>query len=192
MHSGLPVIKTKRLILREICEKDIDDMFEYAKLSYVGPDAGWEPHSNRSHTREVIKMFNKKKLYGQLGVYAVILQETNKMIGTCELHTYVAGFKAELGYTINPQYWGNGYAVEASKALLKWGFECLYLKRVECLFFERNKQSKRVCEKLGFKFEGIRRKGYQLYDGGIFDIESYALTDDDYRRIGLLRLWEEK
>ena len=57
--------------------------------------------------------------------------ENNKMIGTVELHTYTPSFKAELGYTVSPYYWGFGYAVEASKEVIKYGFEELNLKRIE-------------------------------------------------------------
>ena len=53
--SNLPVLETNRLILREIEEKDVYDMFEYASLPYVGPVAGWEPHPSISYTKSVIK-----------------------------------------------------------------------------------------------------------------------------------------
>lgn len=192
MQNSLPILETPRLILREICDKDAKDMFEYAKLSYIGPVAGWEPHSSVSYTKDVIKAFNRKKYYGQLGVFAVILKSENKMIGTIELHTYTPNFKAELGYTINPSYWGNGYAVEASKELLRFGFENLNLKRIECMCFTDNNQSKRVCEKLCFVYEGIRKKGYQLYNGKICDLMAYALTDDDYEKILWEKSWEKK
>ena len=43
-------------------------MYEYAHLSFIGPEAGWEPHRNISDTKEVIRMFMRKKIYGQLGV----------------------------------------------------------------------------------------------------------------------------
>ena len=52
--SNLPVLETNRLILREIEEKDIYDMFEYASLPYVGPVAGWEPHPSLSYTKSII------------------------------------------------------------------------------------------------------------------------------------------
>ncbi len=180
MKSYLPVIYTDRLILREVDQCDAYDMYEYAHLPFVGPSAGWEPHTNINHTREIINLFQQKKNYGQLGVYSIVLKENSKMIGTCELHTYTPNFKAELGYTINPNYWGNGYALEASKAMLDWGFNKLNLKRIECLAFIDNKQSSKVCEKLGLTYEGIRKKAYQLYDGSIGDLRCYAITDDEY------------
>lgn len=176
----VPFMETKRLFLREICEEDARDFFEYAKLDYVGPVAGWAPHRRISETKAIINLFEDKKLYGQLGTVAIILKENNKMIGTCELHTYTAGFKAELGYTINPEYWGNGYALEASKKMLEWGFKYLKLHRIECSSFVSNYQSMRICEKLGFTFEGVKKKAYRLYDGSIHDLRCYALTDDEY------------
>ena len=158
-------------------------MYEYASLSYIGPNAGWEPHQNLTHTREVIKMYNSKPKYGQLGVFAIVLKSNLKMIGTVELHTYTPRFKAELGYTINPNYWGNGYAKESGKKVIEWGFRELQLKRIECSSFVNNIPSQRVCEALGFKFECIKKNGYLSYDGTIHDLVCYAMTDDDYYAI---------
>ena len=140
-----------------------------------------------THTKEVIKMYNTKARYGQLGVYAIVLKENLKMIGTVELHTYTPHFKAELGYTINPKYWGNGYATEAAKKIIEWGFITLGLKRIECSSFPENERSQAVCKRLGFTFECIRKKGYYSYDGTIHDLVCYSMTDDDY-----LKIWVEK
>ncbi|HNZ50330.1 MAG TPA: GNAT family N-acetyltransferase, partial [Bacilli bacterium] len=108
MDNKLPVLTTSRLILREISDNDYLDMFEYAKIPYVGPAAGWQPHKSVAETKAVIKMFQGKRKYGQLGVFAIVLKSTNKMIGTIELHTYTMKHKAELGYTLSPSFWGQG------------------------------------------------------------------------------------
>lgn len=179
----LPIIETDRLILRQIEDIDAYDMFQYASIPYVGPNAGWQPHRNINETKAVIKIFNSKK-NDQLGVFAVVLKESNKMIGTLELHSYVKDFKAELGYTINPDYWGKGYATEGSKAIIAWGFDELNLKRIECTCFTSNLQSQRVCEKLGLEFECVKKKGYKLYNGYIGDLSCYSIIDEDfYERI---------
>lgn len=189
MNAKLPIIETERLILREVSDKDVLDMFEYASLPDFGPVAGWEPHQTIQDTKEVIRIYKNKRIYGQLGVFAVVLKENNKMIGTCELHSYYPRFKAELGYSINPNYWGNGYAVEASKAIISWGFENLYLRRIECQCYKENMKSIRVCEKLNLHYEGLRKNAYQLYNGKIFDLESYALTDLEYKELKRSYLW---
>ena len=176
----LPVIETKRLILCEVRLSDCEDMFEYASLPNFGPMAGWQPHRTVGETRSILQLFLDKKKYGQLGTFAVILKEENKMIGTLELHTYMRGFKAELGYSINPRYQGNGYATEAAIEAIIWGFEELGLVRIECTTYVNNYSSQKVCHKLHLNYEGIRRKGYQLYDGSLHDLKCYAITDDEY------------
>ena len=155
-------------------------MFEYANLNDFGPMAGWQPHRTVGETRQIIQLFLDKVKYGQLGTFAVILKEENKMIGTLELHTYIRGFKAELGYSINPKYQGKGYATEASIEAIIWGFEELGLSRIECTTYTYNRPSQRVCEKLHLTYEGVRKKGYQLYDGSVHDLKCYAITDDEY------------
>lgn len=73
-------IETERLILREINENDINDMYEYSKEPNVGPNAGWEPHNSIEETKKIAKdIFINKE-----GVFGIILKENNKMIGSVE------------------------------------------------------------------------------------------------------------
>ena len=180
MKTSLPQIETERLFLREISENDVYDMFEYASLPYVGPVAGWNPHKTVAETRAVINMFLAYQSKGALGVYAIVLKDTNKMVGTIELFNHVREFKAEMGYALNPAYWGRGIVPEAAEAMLAWGFEDLHLKRIEINLFTDNHQSERVCQKLGMTYEGLIRNGYLRYDGKIFDEKKYSITDKEY------------
>lgn len=178
----LPTMQTRRLVLRNILLSDAADMFEYARTPDVGPVAGWEPHPDINHTLMIINMFKIAATKSGLGVYAICLKENGKMIGTIELFNHYPHFKAELGYALNKDYWGNGYVAEAGRAILKWGFEELHLKRIEVNLFVDNYQSERVCQKLGMHYEGIKKKGYLRYDGKIFDEKVYRITDDEYFR----------
>ena len=96
------------------------------------------------------------------------------------MYNYVPNFKAELGYALNPSYWGNGIMTEAGKKVLDYGFNILGLKRIEAGTFVDNIQSQRVCEKLGFTKEGIARNGYIRYDGIIFDKVVYGMTSNEF------------
>ncbi|PQZ87446.1 GNAT family N-acetyltransferase [Arthrobacter sp. MYb214] len=62
----------------------------------------------------------------------------------------------EIGYTLNREYWGNGYAAETAGLLLRRGFEDLGLERISATCDARNAASIRVLEKTGFKLEGRR------------------------------------
>ena len=177
----LPTLYTERLIIRPLSVLDADDMFEYAKTPYVGPMAGWPPHISLVETISIIKSMITIKSPYELGNWAIVLKSNNKMIGTIELYNHYYKFKAELGYSINPAYWSNGYATEAAKEVISYGFEFLDLKRIEAGTFLDNYQSQKVCEKIGFVKEGIARNGYVRYDGKIFDKLIYGMTIDEYK-----------
>lgn len=175
----LPNLGTKRLLLRPLSLDDIDDAFEYAKSPLVGPNAGWRPHVSKSETEAFIKYSIKKREFGQPGIYAIILKENGKMIGTIEIHSYKQ-FKGEIGFVLNPDYWGKGIIVEASKAVIVYGFEILRLRRLQYGHFLFNERSKRVCEKLGFTKEGILRNIVKGHDGKIINEVIASITSEDY------------
>ena len=179
----LPTLYTKRLIIRPISIYDAEDMFEYAKGPLVGPTAGWAPHISVSETMAIIRLMSTIKNPHELGVWAIELKATGKMIGTIELYNHYRLFKAELGYSINPAYWNKGYATEAAKEVIKFGFENLLLQRLEAGTFTDNYASQKVCEHLGFVCEGIARSGYIRYDGKIFDKVVYGMTCNEYEKL---------
>ena len=180
MKILLPKLESKRLTLRPISLNDIDDVFEYAKNPLVGPNAGWKPHASKKETEAFVTYSIKKREFGQPGIYAIVLNGSQKMIGTIEIHTYNQ-FKAEIGFVLNPDYWGQGIIVEAAKAVIVYGFEILHLKRLQYGYFLFNIRSKRVCEKLGFTKEGILRNKFQNYNGEIIDEVVASITSEDYQ-----------
>lgn len=179
MKVLLPILETERLTLRPLSLRDIDDVFEYAKSPLVGPNAGWKPHVSKKETEAFITYSIKKRDFGQPGIYAIEYFSSKKMIGTIEIHSYNQ-YKAEIGFVLNPDYWGQGIIVEAAKAIIIYGFEILHLKRLQYGYFFFNLRSKRVCEKLGFTEEGILRNKFQNYDGKIFDEVIASITSEDY------------
>ena len=76
--STLPVLTTKRLILREISILDLQDMYEYAVLPYVGPEAGWKPHTSIEETLNIIRMFIETNKKGDVGVWAIVDKQQGK------------------------------------------------------------------------------------------------------------------
>ena len=153
-------IETERLILRQWCKEDYLDMYDYASDDRVGPNAGWPVHKNTEDSKEIVDMF----MTGD-EEYAVVLKSENKVIGGIGLHykkidKNMQGNNArEIGYVLNPKYWGNEYIPEVVKALIKFGFEELNLDLIWCGHFDFNSKSRRVVEKCGFnfKFEKVRK-----------------------------------
>ncbi len=74
-----------------------------------------------------------------------------------------AGF-AELGYWIGRPYWGRGYATAANRLLLDYSFDALSLRRVIARPLLRNRASRRVLEKLGFRFVEAQPNPFVKFD----------------------------
>ena len=103
------------------------------------------------------------------------MKKTGLPVGCISLKFYSPLAKkddeCELGYWLGVPYWGEGLMPEAAKELLRHAFEDLELNRVWCGYYDGNTKSKRVQEKLGFKYQwttedapvpqmGETRKGY--------------------------------
>lgn len=162
------ILETKRLILRPWDESDAEELFKYASDPRVGPAAGWPVHNCVEDSRRVIR-----EILAVPETYAIVLKETGLPVGSIGLHHDDLASKedeAELGYWIGVPYWGRGLVPEASREILRHAFEDLKLNRVWCAYYEGNEKSKRVQEKLGFRYQwttedaptqlGETRKGY--------------------------------
>ena len=147
------MLETERLILRKWTEEDAESLFEYAKDPEIGPVAGWPPHKSVEESRAVIK-----NVFDGAECYAICEKENNIAIGAVELklngHTNITkrDDECELGYWLGQPFWGRGYMPEASRKLLRHGFEDLGMTTIWCAYYDGNLKSKRVQEKLGFVY----------------------------------------
>lgn len=175
-------LETERLILREWRESDSRDLFEYASSDLVGPNAGWKPHKTESESKEIINMFIESN-----EVYAVELKSEKKVIGSIGLHeggpdSELKELKQrEIGFVLNPKYWGNGYIPEATKRVIKYGFEDLGLDLIWCGHYDFNERSKRVIDKCGFIYKFNVNKKVKLLDDKEFNVLYYNLSRNDYK-----------
>lgn len=86
--------------------------------------------------------------------------------------------EAEVGYTLRRDHWGQGYASEAAKAIVLFGFATLGLHRIYATTSPLNVASQRVLERLGFTYEGHLRKNV-LQRGQWRDSFLYAVVAGD-------------
>ena len=172
--------ETKRLLLRNWTIKDSQDMFDYAKSDLVGPNAGWPPHKTEAESKKIISTFIKDD-----DVLAVMLKSENKVIGSIGLHDRspdekITSNQREIGYVLNPAYWGNGYIPEAVNGLLALGFYDLGLNLIWCGHFEGNQKSKRVIEKCGFNYKFQRDEVKPLLNDKVVKVHYYNITREEY------------
>jgi ribosomal-protein-alanine N-acetyltransferase len=88
--------------------------------------------------------------------------------------------QADIGYRINSNYWGLGFASEAGQAILQFAFEILKLRRLQIRCFSVNKGSLQVAKKLGFRLEGEIRQGAIL--NVMTDYYILGYLDEEYEK----------
>ncbi|GGH27602.1 GNAT family N-acetyltransferase [Paenibacillus segetis] len=172
-------IETSRLIIRDLIMKDWIDVHVYASNPKVTEYMIWGPNNEDETKSYVNQQIEKKQTINRTDFeFAVILKETNQLIGGCGI--YIKELNAEIGYCFNPDYWGNGYASEASKALLRLAFEKFKVHRVYATCRPGNIGSAKVLSKIGMKKEGHLRE--HLWTKGKFhDSYLFSILENEYK-----------
>ena len=153
-----PILECDRIILRKMDRSFADDMFEYASNPAVTKYLTWDVHPNRRFSYNYLGYVNSRYRTGEFFDWAITMRDSGKMIGTCGFTRFnFSSYSAEIGFVLNPKYWGYSIAPEASRREIRFGFDTLELHRIEARYMENNIQSRRVMEKSGMTFEGIYR-----------------------------------
>ncbi|MDF2943940.1 MAG: hypothetical protein K0S01_2798 [Herbinix sp.] len=167
----LPKIETNRLILRQITQSDSDgrDSLEfindYSVYRFWGLYDETKDTDGRHRPKKKIKLdyhynVTMKEYHARRELtWLMELKDTHKVIGEIVLYDFRLQKQADIGYRINKDYWGHGFAPEAGLAMVKVAFEYMDLKRLQIRCFTNNNGSVRVAQKLAFNQEGFIRQG---------------------------------
>ncbi|MBQ8696094.1 MAG: GNAT family N-acetyltransferase [Clostridia bacterium] len=178
--KNIPTLHTERLTLRKISPRDAEDMYGYSRDPAVTEYLLWDVHADLRHTVRYIRAVQKYYAKGLFYDWAVVDNESGRMIGTCGFARIdEANRCAELGYVLHRDFWGRGYAAEAARAVISVGFNTLDLKRIEARYMIDNFASARVMEKLGMRYEGIKRAAI-FVKGAFRDIGYYSILQEEF------------
>lgn len=159
IFSHMPELLTERLTLRKLMAADAADMYAYASRAEVTRYLTWYAHPDRAYTRQYLEYLGRRYAMGMFYDWAVIYEPDCRMVGTCGFTSFnCQSDSAEVGYVINPDYWGKGIAREALLRVMEFGFSELKLHRIEARFMEGNDRSRHLMESVGMTFEGMHRE----------------------------------
>ena len=158
------ITETNRLYMREMCQTD------YPALSKILQDAdvmyAYEGAFSDTETQDWLdKQIRNYEQYG-FGLWAVILKETDEMIGQCGLtmQDYKDNKVLEVGYLFQKSFWHNGYAAEAAIACREYAFEKLNADKVYSIIRDSNIASQNVAKRNGMNIEDKFVKHYRGVD----------------------------
>lgn len=174
-------LETERLILRDFQEDDWSAVLAYqADPRYLRYYA-WTERTPQA-VRDFLGIFlaQQKEQDRYRFQLAVVLKKSGALIGNCGIRQSQAfSLEADLGYEIAPEQWGQGYATEAARALLRFAFEELKVHRVYAECVSENVGSQRVLRKLGMRQEGHLREN-QYYRSRWWDTLIFAILEHEW------------
>lgn len=158
--------ETERLRFRAMSETDDEFILDLLNSSgwqeFIGDKNVHNVEQARSYIRNSIESSYKNN---EFGIWVVCLRDSGAVVGTCGLVNRDTLPDIDIGYAFLPQFYGQGFATEASLAVLSFAKNSLNLKRVLAIVSHGNHASVKVLEKLSFESRGDYSLG-PLEDGG--------------------------
>lgn len=158
------ILETERLYLREMNQRD------FAALCKILQDDetmyAYEGAFSDEETQEWLdRQISRYRKWG-FGLWAVILKETDEMIGQCGLtmQSWKNEEVLEIGYLFNRMYWHRGYALEAAEACKEYAFEVLKAEEVCSIIRDTNRSSQKVAVRNGMSVKDSWIKHYRGVD----------------------------
>jgi ribosomal-protein-alanine N-acetyltransferase len=175
-------LRTARLVLRSFERADIPAIVRLAGVREIAATTLHIPHPyDSAEAEDFLARMDAECRQGNAAVFAVTLSSSGELCGACGLHVSSAQQRAELGYWIGVPYWGQGFATEAARAVVEFGFTTLGLHRIHASLFAGNSASGRVLEKIGMRHEGRSREHVRKWCHFV-DLENYGLLAAEFRR----------
>ena len=179
--ESLPTINASRVSLRELRDEDVCSLFAIFSDPEVMRYWSTLPLANmeEAHTMLVdIRGHFQERTFFKWGITRNI---DDLVIGTCTLfHVELDNRRAEIGYALGREYWGNGYMQEALHALINFSFKEMNMHRIEADVDPRNAASIKTLERLGFQREGYLRERWHV-GGEIQDALFFGLLRREWK-----------
>lgn len=178
------ILETNRLIIRKFHFEDWYDLYQYLSKEIV---VKYEPYNVMSEEECKQVAINRSQ---NDAFWAVCLKENNKLIGNIYFQQQEPKefLTWEIGYVFNPEYYGKGYATEACKRILRYGFEQKGVHRIIGMCNPENTSSWRLMERLLMRREGYFKKSafFKISNEGkpIWqDAYQYSILDEEFLSI---------
>ena len=175
-------IATERLVLRDFVVGDWPDVLAYQRDPRYLRYYPWNDRSE-ADVQGLVEMFLGWQLEQPRRRFqlAITLSESGPVIGNCGIRRKADNsWEADIGYELSPEHWGQGYATDAARAMVDFGFQELKLHRVSSWCIADNVASVRVLERLGMRLEG-RLREERYFKGRWWDTLLFSLLENEWR-----------
>ena len=183
--SAAPIlIETERLILRPLRISDVDDLYEYQSDAEIVRYIPWPVRSREQVIEALEKALNigKSELNEENDfiILAWALKSSGKVIGQSNTSLKSTNDQlADIGWVTHPDYQRQGFAYEATRALMKYVFGNFQIHRIIADIDTRNPESAKLAEKLGMRREGEFINS-EFFKGDWCSMWLYAILKEEF------------
>lgn len=178
MAAGFPIINTKRLLLRQFTDTDLENIFKGLShpevIKYYGVS-----YNSMEATKAQLQFFADLEK-NETGIWwAICSADNTNFYGACGFNNLVKQHrKAEIGFWLLHEFWGQGIIPEALPLICDYAFTKMALHRIEAIVETENSSSKKIMHKLNFVHEGTMKEG-EVKDGRFISLDVYAKLSND-------------
>lgn len=181
------IISTPRLQLRPPTINDVEGLWPHVSDPDITRYLAWEPHADRSITAAMIESLcqaqKDRKSFHWLVCVDNVIAGLVSLIDVRGTHRSWIIDRAELSYWLGKNFQGHGYATEAGREVMKFGFSQLRLHKIIVAHAADNPPSGRVAERLGFRHYAIERDAFNK-NGIWHKLLWYDITSDEFQENG--------
>jgi RimJ/RimL family protein N-acetyltransferase len=171
--TQIPTVETERLLLRGFQETDVDALEAMAADPVIAPFVGYAGAPLREACWRSVALWIGHWALRGFGLWAVEERASGAFIGRIGIWQPEGWPGVEVGWLLGPDWWGRGYATEAARASLDWGFERLDFAELISLIQPANQASIAVAERIGERYRGM-----VPYRGG--ETGEWVITRDEW------------
>jgi len=152
--NPFPILKTERLVLRQITMDDLHDFLAIRQNKEVGKYIDRPRSDTVEEATAFIERITKAIANNESVLWGITEANSNNIIGTaCLFNFSEAKDIGEIGYELLPQYWSQGYISEAVAMMVDFGFNTLNLVSISAVTHPENKASVKLLQKNGFVYD---------------------------------------
>lgn len=171
MKNKFPTLKTNRLLLREITNADLENIYKGLSHPKVIQYYGVSYNTLEATKEQMLWFTDNKQLW-----WAICSLDGQTFYGAGGLNDIdLNEKKAEIGLWLLPEFWGQGMMTEVLPLIADYGLKQLQLNRIEGFVETENSNCKKVMAKLDFKLEQTM-KDCEVKNGRLISLDVYART----------------
>jgi RimJ/RimL family protein N-acetyltransferase len=176
--NPFPTLETKRLLLRQLELSDAPIV--QALLDDPEIVGNMLDKTTLNDAETMIRQSHSAYEAGTSIAFAIARKSNHDLVGYCDLEINAKHQRGKIAYWIGRPFWWQGYATEATKCLVRYGFDGLALNRIFAYVLTENTVSAKILRKAGLQWEGTQRQAVHK-DSHFKDVDFYGLLRADFR-----------